>query len=329
MKAIKVTIVALLFSALAVPVMTVLAMAGPSSLAIQCATPVERADQTVPDISSFTSEQRSLGLTITDANNTGDAMLTSVLLTMALHVTNLADIDASGAAINPFTGQSDNAGVRAETRQVLDRITSLSTWDATPPAALTAWALGTPSANLTDEWRQAAVLAAATEVVDIQFLLNMQAVDPTCQRARTVNWDGTYVVQNGWAFPVPVAHTISSPFGYRFHPIEHKMLFHEGIDIAAPCGSPIIAAKSGTITRWSENEPGYGTLIEIMHDDGTRTRYAHMYPGTLNLYLGATVTRGEPIAEVGSAGNSTGCHLHFEARNILGAPLDPEPLVGS
>jgi murein DD-endopeptidase MepM/ murein hydrolase activator NlpD len=328
-KAIKVAIAGVLFGAVAVPVMAVLAMAGPSSFAIQCATPVERPNQTVPDISFFTSEQRSLGLTITDANGTGDAMLTSVLLTMALHVTNLSDVDASGAAINPFTGQRDNAGVTAETRQVLDRITSLSTWDATPPAALTAWALGTPSADLTDQWRQAAVLAAATEVVDVQFLLNMQAVDPTCQRARSVNWDGAYVVQNGWAFPVPVAHTISSPFGWRFHPIEHKMLFHEGIDIAAPCGSPIIAAKAGTITRWSENEPGFGTLIEIMHDDGTRTRYGHMYPGTLNLYLGASVTQGELIAEVGSAGNSTGCHLHFEVHSPLGALIDPQTVVGS
>gem|GEM_PF-7098069 len=328
MKAIKLAIATVVVGAVAGPCIALVAIAGPAGYAAQCSQPVQRTDQEVPQV-FFTGEQRAVGQTIADANTTGDAIITSVAIAMSLHASNLADVDAGGNAINTFTGAASTTSTVAQTHEVVERITSRDTWTTTAPPALAAWALGIPSTDLTDEWRQAAVLAAEVTNVDVQLLLNLQAVDPACQRARTVDWDGEYVVRDGLAFPVPVAHNISSPFGYRLNPFTHRWALHDGIDIAAPCGSPIIAAKTGTISRWSENEPGYGTLIEIYHNDGTRTRYAHMYPGTLNYYLGAPVDIGDVIAEVGSAGNSTGCHLHFEVRTLMGAPIDPLPIVGS
>ena len=93
---------------------------------------------------------------------------------------------------------------------------------------------------------------------------------------------------------------------------------HEGIDIGVPCGTPIHAAASGTViySGWMD---GYGNFVVIDHGNGLATAYGHQSA----IYVsGGSVSQGQSIGAVGSTGNSTGCHLHFEVR-VNGTPVDP------
>jgi murein DD-endopeptidase MepM/ murein hydrolase activator NlpD len=110
-------------------------------------------------------------------------------------------------------------------------------------------------------------------------------------------------------------------FAWRIHPILHIRLFHEGVDYAAPYGTPIEAAAPGTVERigW---ESGYGNYVRIRHKDGYATVYAHIARAAHGLKVGQHVHRGQIIAKVGSTGLSTGPHLYFELwRN--GKRVDP------
>jgi murein DD-endopeptidase MepM/ murein hydrolase activator NlpD len=109
----------------------------------------------------------------------------------------------------------------------------------------------------------------------------------------------------------------SSDYGPRVHPITGENSFHTGTDFAAPDGTPILAAADGTVTV-AEFSGDYGGLIVIEHHiDGAvaATAYAHMRENGIHVTAGDTVTAGQHIGDVGSSGNSTGPHLHFEVRN--------------
>lgn len=124
-----------------------------------------------------------------------------------------------------------------------------------------------------------------------------------------------------FAWPVPSSSRISSPWGYRIHPIYGTKKLHAGIDIAASNGSNIVAGESGTVilSSWGYNG-GYGNYIIISHGNGYTTRYAHC--SNLYVKVGDTVSRGQVIAAVGSTGASTGPHCHFEVR-INGESVNP------
>lgn len=108
----------------------------------------------------------------------------------------------------------------------------------------------------------------------------------------------------------PVAGWESAPFGPRAHPITGKADFHTGVDLAAPAGTPILAAYAGKIVSVASS-PIYGNTVLCDHG-GIFTRYCHCE--TITAAVGDWVTAGEPIATVGSTGLSTGAHLHFELR---------------
>ncbi|MCD7730807.1 MAG: peptidoglycan DD-metalloendopeptidase family protein [Oscillospiraceae bacterium] len=99
---------------------------------------------------------------------------------------------------------------------------------------------------------------------------------------------------------------------------------HKGIDIAAPYGTPIYAAESGTVTRATNKHDGYGNSVMISHNDGNETMYAHM--SSIAISYGDYVVRGQLIGYVGSTGDSTGNHLHFEVRSG-GYYIDPTTYV--
>jgi murein DD-endopeptidase MepM/ murein hydrolase activator NlpD len=117
----------------------------------------------------------------------------------------------------------------------------------------------------------------------------------------------------------PARGRISSPFGWRMHPILKNRRFHSGIDIAIPSGTPVQAADSGVvmISGWNG---GYGYFIAIDHGKGISTAYAHN--SRLLVKEGDVVTKGQTIALSGSTGWSTGPHLHFEVREN-GTPVNP------
>lgn len=119
---------------------------------------------------------------------------------------------------------------------------------------------------------------------------------------------------------LPAAGVLSSRFSTaRFHPIHHRELPHEGVDISAPHGTPILAAAKGIVTfaGWMS---GLGYTVEITHGYGYVTRYGHA--SKLLVRRGQEVTRGEVIAQVGSTGISTSPHLHYEIR-IGGKAVNP------
>lgn len=110
-------------------------------------------------------------------------------------------------------------------------------------------------------------------------------------------------------WPVPSYTQISSPFGDRIHPITNKPSFHKGIDIPAPQYTDIIASDDGIVV-FSGVQNGYGNVVKIKHFDGKLTVYAHNTSNIVN--KGDVVRRGQAIAQVGSTGDSTGNHVHFE-----------------
>lgn len=119
-------------------------------------------------------------------------------------------------------------------------------------------------------------------------------------------------------WPVPGHHRITSPFGYRMHPILKYRKLHTGVDIGAPNGTPVVSAGSGTVIA-SRFMSGYGNCIMIDHG-GKVTVYAHL--SSRGVSPGQSVSAGETIGYVGSTGMSTGAHLHFEVR-VNGAVQNP------
>jgi murein DD-endopeptidase MepM/ murein hydrolase activator NlpD len=132
-------------------------------------------------------------------------------------------------------------------------------------------------------------------------------------------YDPASNVQRVDGFAKPVAGRITSPFGWRVHPILRFGRFHDGLDIGAAWGTPVIAAADGIVERagW---KGGYGRQVTIAHGDGIETGYAHLSGYAVD--AGVRVRRGDVIGYVGSTGFSTGSHLHFEIRRG-GHPVDP------
>ncbi|GAB3856404.1 M23 family metallopeptidase [Dactylosporangium cerinum] len=126
----------------------------------------------------------------------------------------------------------------------------------------------------------------------------------------------------GWAAPLRPGYHVTTRFGeYDNAHTDHA---HTGIDLAISSGTPIFAAAEGVVifAGWGG---GYGNLVEIRHLDGTVTYYGHQ--SNYIVAKGTHVTSGQQIGNVGSTGNSTGPHLHFEVRPNGGAPINPEPFM--
>lgn len=124
------------------------------------------------------------------------------------------------------------------------------------------------------------------------------------------------------AVPPLGAGRITSGFGMRdHHPIRRDSgpVHHDGYDLAAPAGSPIFAARDGRVV-FAGYRGGYGLMVELRHEGGFATRYAHAR--SLNVRAGQVVQGGEILGFVGSTGLSTGPHLHYEVR-YHGKPIDP------
>lgn len=147
-----------------------------------------------------------------------------------------------------------------------------------------------------------------------------EALTRMLQHSNSVSNSSTSTYSGGvMAWPVPGSTRVTSPYGYRIHPILHTKKFHSGVDIAAPTGTPIVAANEGTVI-FSGNRGGYGKCVIIDHGGGIITLYGHC--NELSVSSGQSVSRGSTIATVGSTGRSTGPHCHFEVR-INGSTTDP------
>ncbi|MGW9114527.1 M23 family metallopeptidase [Microbacterium sp. NPDC055683] len=138
----------------------------------------------------------------------------------------------------------------------------------------------------------------------------------TCSGGNTVPGE---VNPLGWASPH--AGPLTSPYGWRIHPITHERKFHYGVDLAPGCGEPIWSVNDGVVIDRGFDSGGNGYLT-IDHGGGVTTRYLHMYDSGMFVNVGDAVKGGQEIAEEGSSGQSTGCHLHFEVL-VNGENVDP------
>jgi len=126
----------------------------------------------------------------------------------------------------------------------------------------------------------------------------------------------------------PLEYTrISSPFGERKHPISKKSRFHNGIDYAAPWGTPIVAAGEATVT-FVGRKGGYGKVVTLQHHQRVSTLYAHLSRYVKDLSVGDKVSQGQIIGYVGQSGKATGPHLHYEIQLDCVA-INPSLLAGT
>jgi murein DD-endopeptidase MepM/ murein hydrolase activator NlpD len=123
--------------------------------------------------------------------------------------------------------------------------------------------------------------------------------------------------------PLPFSR-VSSGFGMRWHPILNRMRAHQGIDYAAPTGTPVRAAGNGRIS-FRGVKGGYGNVIVLRHGNGVETVYGHLSRFAKGLFVGKVVKQGEVIAAVGMTGTATGPHLHYEYR-VNGVHQNPAKL---
>jgi murein DD-endopeptidase MepM/ murein hydrolase activator NlpD len=122
--------------------------------------------------------------------------------------------------------------------------------------------------------------------------------------------------------PVTMGY-FSSTYGYRIDPITGRNSFHTGVDLIAPTGTPVVAAAGGVVATVGY-VPEYGNVVEVDHDNGLTTRYAHLSRSQVK--TGDVVMKGQAIAQVGMTGRTTGPHLHFEVRE-KGIPLNPNKFL--
>jgi murein DD-endopeptidase MepM/ murein hydrolase activator NlpD len=184
--------------------------------------------------------------------------------------------------------------------------------------------------------QEAARTAAAGEAAEEQrLLLDVQARKAASQRTLAElqressriaeelrrRQQGQAITPSGrgvLGFPLARA-VVTSSFGYRTHPIYNDRRLHTGIDMRGGTGTPILAAGDGTVV-FADVRGGYGNTVIIDHGGQLATLYAHQ--SAIAVQEGQTVRRGQVVGSVGSTGNSTGPHLHFEVR-VAGAPVDP------
>ena len=121
-------------------------------------------------------------------------------------------------------------------------------------------------------------------------------------------------------WPLTNYKNLSSLFAGRKDPFTGKPATHSGIDVPAPKGTPVLAAKSGVVITSAYNSGGYGNYVVVSHGNGNTTLYAHL--SARSVKEGDTVKQGQVVGKVGSTGRSTGNHLHYEIR-VNNARIDP------
>lgn len=141
-------------------------------------------------------------------------------------------------------------------------------------------------------------------------------------RLRTID----AVTEERFVWPIGTVGRVTSCFGPRY--LLGALAHHQGLDVAAPQGTPVLASKTGVVKHYliSSALTGYGTRVLLEHPDGTHTLYAHLQP-RLELTVGQTLPQGAVVGLSGNTGFSTGPHLHFEILDSQGRPVDPARFI--
>ena len=162
------------------------------------------------------------------------------------------------------------------------------------------------NADMAEVNRQLDAESAAAAEIQAEIAKKQKALEEE-RRKNNITID----TESNYMWPLPGYNRLTSAFGYRIHPITNKAHSHTGIDVPAPAGTPILAAKSGQVVT-SARHSSYGNYVVIDHGSGSSTLYAHM--SSRNVAEGQMVKQGDVIGYVGTTGSSTGNHLHLEIR---------------
>ena len=162
-------------------------------------------------------------------------------------------------------------------------------------------------------------ISSANGITDPELIF--AGKDILIPQVTTLLWENVIRLSKGVQvrFIWPLVGEVVSEFGWRVHPVLGHRHHHDGIDIDVPIGTTIYAAAMGRVHFTGEQE-GYGTLVVLEHAEGFYTSYGHL--SKILVYTGQFVEAGQPIAESGNTGISSGPHLHFEVRNRE-FPVDP------
>ncbi len=167
---------------------------------------------------------------------------------------------------------------------------------------------------------QLSSISAERDAVDAELSAKLKELNAQREREKQQGGGDPVIATGSLMWPSYTTY-VSSPYGYRIHPIYGTYKFHGGVDIGASYGTAIWAADGGTVIVSSDGwNGGYGNYIVIDHGNGVQTRYAHMSSRAVS--VGVHVSKGQVIGYVGSTGASTGAHIHFEVWNN-GSRVDP------
>jgi murein DD-endopeptidase MepM/ murein hydrolase activator NlpD len=182
-------------------------------------------------------------------------------------------------------------------------------------------------ASLSKKEKDLEHISEENEKLLIQFAAQEAALQAKKRAASKANTSNVFTYSGGkFGFPLAIKAPLTSDFGTRVNPVTgQKGEFHKGIDFGAPGGTSILAAENGVVivaSWWS----GYGNTVILDHGNGVWTLYGHIRNDGIVVKKGDSVKRGQKIAEVGSTGQATGNHLHFEVRKNE-QPIDPKPFL--
>jgi murein DD-endopeptidase MepM/ murein hydrolase activator NlpD len=252
--------------------------------------------------------------------NSGDADNLLYGLGMSSKISEQANAIYERALVDKNTAQAltDQADIAKNELLVLKAASELAFNEAKAAADAASAALAAQQEHQAQLQAQLVVLQENRAATEADYKAGIQA-----KFEADVSYGGE-ISESGWA--TPAGGYITSVFGYSAN---YGSKFHKGTDLGAGCGSNIYAATSGTVIfalyGWNG---GYGNEIMIDHGGGVVTRYGHIMPDGILVSNGQSVGVGTNIARVGSTGDSTGCHLHFEVI-IGGDNVDPVPFMSS
>lgn len=254
--------------------------------------------------------------------NAGDADDLLYGLGMSSKISGQAYAIYESALVDRNTAQSltDQADVAKKELEALKIIAEKAFNEAQAASNAAAAALDEQLANQATLEQQLIVLRERRAATEADYLAGVR------ERIGTgASLDAGEISLSGWARPA--AGRITDSFGPRIHPVFGGYSFHRGTDIGAGCGANIYAASGGTVVYAGYNG-GLGNFILIDHGGGIATGYAHIMSGGILVRYGQSVDVGTHIAEIGTTGTSTGCHLHFEVR-VNGTATDPVPFMAN
>jgi murein DD-endopeptidase MepM/ murein hydrolase activator NlpD len=220
------------------------------------------------------------------------------------------DADPVATDLTDIAANLQGSGLGAEQNALIARLTS-----AQPQS------LGSMVSGGQDLAQILSQMGLANTTIARQPTSNLAPI--LAQPAVTATQGGDFNSGSNPGAAVLEGYEIGSGFGSRIHPITKTRRFHSGVDIGAPSGTPITAFDDGVVT-FAGPKGGYGNLVTIDHGNGVETRYAHQ--SQVGVAAGDQIKAGETLGYVGSTGNSTGPHLHFERRE-QGSAVDPTPYL--